>query len=121
MRVLIVDDEDDMRSLLRILIEMANGGLSVAGEAADGQEALDRWREEQPDVVLMDQRMPGPSGLDTAERILAERPTQSIILFSAYLDEAITTAAEGIGVRKCVSKADASALVARLRDCADAS
>ena len=120
LRVLIVDDEDDMRALLRNLIELANEGLSVAGEAADGDEALERWREEQPDVVLLDQRMPGLSGLETAARILREDPAQLVILFTAYLDEAITSAAERLGVRRCVSKADARRLVERLRECAAA-
>ena len=69
-RVLIVDDEDDMRALLRNLIEIANDGLSVAGEAADGHQAIHRWREAQPDVVVLDQRMPGVTGLETAFSIL---------------------------------------------------
>lgn len=120
LRVLIVDDEDDMRSLLRSLIEVANGGLSVAAEASDGEAGLTRWREERPEVVLMDQRMPGPSGLDTAARILAEQPSQPIVLFSAYLDEGINAAAARIGIRACVSKSDARQLVDRLRECAAA-
>src|SRR4051812_30900540 len=71
-RVLIVDDEDDMRALIRSHIEIANHGLSVAGVASDGDEALRRWRQDRPDVVLLDQRMPGLSGLETAEVILRE-------------------------------------------------
>lgn len=86
LRVLIVDDEDDMRALLREMIQIANEGLSVAGEAVDGDEALRRWREDRPDVVLLDQRMPGLSGLETAERMLQESPNQAVVLFTAYLD-----------------------------------
>lgn len=120
LRVLIVDDEDDMRALVRSLIELANHGLVVAGEAADGDEALRRWRQERPDVVLMDQRMPGLSGLDTAQVILRENPEQPVILFTAYLDSEVRTAAEMIGVRACVKKDDARKVIDRLRECAAA-
>jgi len=119
-RVLIVDDEDDMRALLRNLIEIANDGLSVAGEAADGDQALSRWREARPDVVVLDQRMPGMTGLETAERILAEMPSQMIVLFTAYADEALKEIADRIGVRACVPKDDARKLIFRLRECAAA-
>ena len=118
LRVLIVDDEEDMRVLLRNLIELADEGLSVAGEAATGEEALERWREARPEVVLLDQRMPGLSGLATAERMLAEDPEQAIVLFTAYLDPAIERIAARLGVRRVVSKRDARRLIARLRDCA---
>jgi DNA-binding NarL/FixJ family response regulator len=120
LRVLIVDDEDDMRTLLREMITIANDGLSVAGEAVDGDEALRRWREERPDVVLLDQRMPGLSGLETAERMLSESPNQAVVLFTAYLDPDIQRAAENVGVRACVSKNEARKVIARLRECAAA-
>ena len=117
---MIVDDEDDMRALLRNLIEIANDGLSVAAEAADGDQALRCWREAEPDVVVLDQRMPGLSGLETAERILAELPSQMIVLFTAYADEKVKAAADRIGVRACVPKDDARKLIFRLRECAAA-
>src|SRR5437660_57740 len=79
-RALIVDDDDDMRFLLRVLIEAANEGLAVAGEARTAGEAVEQWREHQPDVVVLDNRMPDGSGLDVAAEILAEQPDQSIIL-----------------------------------------
>ena len=105
-RVLIVDDEDDMRALVRATIEIANQGLAVAGEADDGDTAVRAWREERPEVVVMDQRMPGKSGLETAKRILAERPEQAIVLFSSYLDGEVTAEAARVGIRTCLSKND---------------
>jgi DNA-binding NarL/FixJ family response regulator len=101
---LIVDDDDDMRFLLRVLIETANEGLIVAAEASSADEAIDRWREHQPDVIVLDNRMPGRTGLEAAAEILAEQPDQSIILFSAYLDDDTLTRAEELGVRACLSK-----------------
>jgi DNA-binding NarL/FixJ family response regulator len=103
-RALIVDDDDDMRFLLRVLIETANEGLAVAGEARTASEAVSQWREHQPDVVVLDQRMPDRSGLDVAAEMLAERPDQSIILFSAFLDDETIARAEALGVRACLSK-----------------
>jgi DNA-binding NarL/FixJ family response regulator len=104
MRVLIVDDEDDMRALVRATIEVANEGLSVAGEASDGEAALTFVNEERPEVVVMDQRMPGLSGLDTARRILSEHPDQAIVLFSSYLDRDVVNTARNLGVRVCLPK-----------------
>jgi YesN/AraC family two-component response regulator len=105
-RVLIVDDEDDMRALVRATIEIANEGLSVAAEADDGETAVTTWREERPEVVVLDQRMPGVSGLETAKRILAEHPEQAIVLFSSYLDSEVTREAARMGIRSCLSKDD---------------
>ena len=105
-RTLIVDDEEDMRILLRATIEAANQGLSVAGEASGGEEGLAQWREHRPDIILLDQRMPDLTGLEVAERILAEAPDQTIVLFTAYLDDATRATAMSLGVRECLSKSD---------------
>jgi YesN/AraC family two-component response regulator len=106
MRVLIVDDEEDMRALVRATIEIANEGLTVSGEAADGETAMDILRSEHPEVVVLDQRMPGMSGLDTARRILEEHPAQAIVLFSSYLDRDVLNTARLLGVCVCLSKDD---------------
>ena len=115
LRVLIVDDEEDMRALVRAMIEVADQGLSVAGEAPDGEAAVGLCREVHPQLVLLDQRMPGPSGLETAERILAEDPTQMIVLLSGFLDRQVVGAAKRIGVHACVSKRDLHDLPETLR------
>jgi two-component system chemotaxis response regulator CheY len=103
-RTLIVDDDEDMRFLLRAVIERANEGLQVAAEAGGADEALAQWRAVQPDVIVLDHRMPGTTGIEVAEVILAEHPTQSIILFSAYLDDDLVARADAIGIRACISK-----------------
>ena len=114
--MLIVDDEMDMRMLVRVVIEMANHGLSIIGEAADGSEALEVWRDlngpPEPDVVILDNRMPGLSGLEVAQRILAERPGQLIVLYSAFLDDDVRAEAHEIGIATCVSKDDLERLPA---------
>src|SRR5688572_26893738 len=103
-RTLIVDDDEDMRFLVRSVIEAANEGLTVAGEARDGLTGLDSWRTDQPDVVLIDHRMPGMTGLELAEQILTEDPDQAIIMFSAYLDDAVVLRANQLGVKACLAK-----------------
>jgi two-component system, chemotaxis family, chemotaxis protein CheY len=118
-RVLVVDDDEDMRDLLRATIEVANGGLSVSGVAEDGDDALAQWREQRPEVVLLDQRMPRMSGLEVAQRILAECPDQKIILFTAYLDDTTEAAAERFGITACMSKRDIRRLPQVLRDQAE--
>jgi DNA-binding NarL/FixJ family response regulator len=105
---LIVDDEEDMRTLVRALIRRANEGLQVVGEAATGEEAVERWREARPDVVLLDYRLPDITGIEAAERILAENPDQSIILFSAFLDPDTVRQATEVGVRACIDKGQVS-------------
>jgi YesN/AraC family two-component response regulator len=106
--MLLVDDEMDMRMLVRVVIEMANDGLSIIGEAADGAEALEVWRSldgpPDPDVVILDNRMPRLTGLEVAQEILRERPAQLIVLYSAFLDEEVRSAAAEIGISRCVSK-----------------
>ena len=109
-RALIVDDEEDIRFLIRITIELANEGLAVSGEAASGEAAIESWHAERPEVIVLDNRMPGMSGLEVAERILSEDPAQSIILYSAYLDEETVAEANRIGIRQCLAKGDYSRL-----------
>jgi two-component system chemotaxis response regulator CheY len=110
--VLIVDDEEMIRELARAVLEGA--GLEVLDEAANGPEALARYRAatppEVPNVVLLDNRMPGPSGLEVAAEMLEEFPSQIVVLFSAHLDVVVTQEAERIGIAACVSKQDVTKL-----------
>jgi CheY-like chemotaxis protein len=120
--MLIVDDELDMRMLVRLVIDMANHGLSIVGEAEDGADALRVWHDlqgpPQPDVVILDNRMPQLSGLEVAERILAERPGQIILLYSAFLDDSVRARAAEVGITKCVSKQELQDLPRLIRELA---
>ena len=111
--ILIVDDDPDMRFLARSVLERGgmHSSICVSAEAADGPEALARLAELEPPpvptVILLDNQMPGPSGLEIAEQILATLPEQIIVLFSAYLNDEIEAQAARLGVAACVSKSDA--------------
>lgn len=111
---LIVDDAEDVRMLVRLLIDAANHGLFVAGEAASGPEALDRLDEIDPAVVVLDERMPGMSGLETATIILRHRPGQAMLLCSAYVDDDLRRRAEAVGIRVCLTKDHLAELPAAL-------
>ena len=107
--MLIVDDERDMRTLVRVVIEMANEGLHIVGEAANGSEALRMWRElgePRADVIVLDNRMPGLTGLEVAKTILGERPDQLIVLYSAFLNDEVRAEAAELGIATCLSKSE---------------
>jgi DNA-binding NarL/FixJ family response regulator len=70
-RVALVDDQALLRAGLRALLD-AEHGIEVVGEAGDGDEAVALAREQRPDVVLMDIRMPGVDGLEATRRIAAD-------------------------------------------------
>jgi CheY-like chemotaxis protein len=110
--VFIVDDEPDMRILARAYLQ--RGGFNVADEAEDGPQGLARFLDLNPppvpSVVLLDNHMPGLTGLEVAEQMLSQHPTQMIVLFSAQIDDSIRERARGIGIAACVSKRDVSRL-----------
>jgi CheY-like chemotaxis protein len=105
-RTLVVDDEEDMRLLVKTTIDRANEGLLVEAEAADGDQAIELWRASLPDAIVLDERMPGLTGLQVAEIILGERPEQVILLFSAYLTAQIEKRATEMGIRECIPKGE---------------
>ena len=115
-KTLIVDDEDDMRLLLRIMINAANRGLEVVGEASSGEAALRLHRDLDLDVIVLDQQMPGLTGVQTAERLLAHDPDVPIVLYSAFLDTDVREIAERVGVRQCITKGDVPTLIGALRE-----
>ncbi len=103
-RVLLVDDEEDIRLVMRVGLDLANEDLVVVGEAADGQSALSLADELDPTIVVLDQRMPGLSGIETATRLLERRPGQRMMLCSAFLDERLRAEASAAGFRSCIRK-----------------
>jgi DNA-binding NarL/FixJ family response regulator len=93
-RVLLVDDEQLVRSGLRMILESASD-VEVVGEAADGGGAVEQVRRHRPDVVLMDIRMPAMDGLTATQEITAlPDPPRIIMLTTFELDEYVHAALE---------------------------
>ena len=115
----IVDDQEDVRLLVRMIIEAHNNGLFVSGEAASGQEAMEQLDQTDPAVVVVDEMMPGLSGIETAVLILRRRPGQRIILCSAYLDEELIQRANAAGIQVCLGKEQAANLPGAIRALVD--
>jgi PAS domain S-box-containing protein len=82
-RVLVVDDAEDIRMLLRLRVEARNG-LTVVGEAADGVAAVELASELQPDLVLLDLAMPRMDGLEALPLIRAAVPDVRVVVLSGF-------------------------------------
>jgi DNA-binding NarL/FixJ family response regulator len=86
-RVCLVDDQRLMRDGLRTLLELEND-LEVVGEAEEGEAALQLYQAVQPDVVLMDVRMPGMDGVEATRQMLLRWPDARVIILTTFDDEA---------------------------------
>ncbi|MGE5843873.1 MAG: response regulator transcription factor, partial [Syntrophaceae bacterium] len=85
-RVLIVDDHGVFRNGLKAVINH-QADMEVVGEAEDGEKAVALTRELQPDIILMDVKMPVLDGAETTSRILSEMPGMKILALSIYADD----------------------------------
>jgi len=92
MRILVAEDETIIRLDLRDLLERA--GFEVVAEAKDGEEAVALARSAQPDLALMDVKMPRLDGIEAARRILDERPIPIVMLTAYGQQELVARAAE---------------------------
>jgi CheY-like chemotaxis protein len=101
-RVLIADDAPAMRAALRGLLE--DHGLPVIGEAADGLQAVAMAARLQPDVVVMDVRMPGLDGLAATTRITGAHPTIRVVVYSVFDSDETQQAARRAGAAAFVAK-----------------
>lgn len=82
-RVLIVEDHNVVRQGLVALINLAEG-IQVVGEAADGAEAIAQFRKHQPDVTMIDLRLPKMGGVDVIQRVRSESPNARFVVLTTY-------------------------------------
>jgi len=107
-RILIVDDHATFRRHVKEFL-VSEPDIKVIGDAGDGKEGLLKARELKPDVVLMDVRMPGISGIDATRRLKDEMPEVKVIMLSLfdvreYREAAIAAGAKGYVVKESLIK-----------------
>ncbi|MGJ8639689.1 MAG: response regulator [Opitutaceae bacterium] len=101
--VLIVDDSAMVRVGLKQTIDL-EAGFTVVGTARNAIEALDIYQKHKPDIVVMDYRMPGQSGVDCTREILASDGAAKVVLFSAFESEEEVWRAVEAGVKGYLNK-----------------
>jgi DNA-binding NarL/FixJ family response regulator len=102
MRIAVVDDHDSVRKILAAIL--AEYGLDVVQECANGREAVDLCRDLEPDAVVMDVRMPVLDGIAATREIKALRAETRVVLLTAYEEDDLRTAALAAGADEFVVK-----------------
>ncbi len=103
-RVLIVDDEALIREGLKVICDWEELGFTVCGDAASGEEALQKILQDKPDLVLMDIKMPGMSGLEIIKKCREADVTSRFIVISGYSDFTYAQEAIRYGVENYLTK-----------------
>ena len=115
-RILIVEDDAGVREGLRELL--TDTGFDVVGEAADGSAGVDLTVELDPDVVLMDMRMPVMGGVEAARRIHRAKPTIQVVILTAYDDPALKAEAVDAGIYAFLVKGCSARLISEVANTA---
>jgi len=101
-RIMVVDDALFMRATIKRILEQ--GGYEIAGEAENGQEAVDKYPQFKPDVVLMDITMPVMDGISAAKAILQSDPGAIVLMCTALGQQNMVIEAIKAGVKDYIVK-----------------
>ncbi|SNR90513.1 two component transcriptional regulator, LuxR family [Geodermatophilus saharensis] len=118
-RVLVVDDQRLVREGLTALLELVDD-LELVGVAEDGAQALELVADRQPDVVLMDLRMPVVDGVEATRRIRRDHPGVEVVVLTTHADDESVLAALRAGARGYLTKDAGMAEISRAVAAADA-
>lgn len=113
-RVLIVDDDPLVSESLKIILE-SEGDIEVSAALTSGMEAVEAVSSDRPDVIVMDIRMDGMTGLEAAEKMLSSDKDLKIIFLTTFLDDEYINKALKIGACGYIIKQDAAALANSVR------
>ncbi|MCF6225877.1 MAG: response regulator transcription factor [Xanthomonadales bacterium] len=97
-KVMLVDDQNLVRKGVESLLELADN-IEVIGEAVDGQDAIDKIPQMDPDVVLLDMRMPGLNGIEVLQHLSASKQLPPTIILTTFDDEEMVLAGIKAGAR----------------------
>lgn len=114
-KVLIVDDALFMRAMIRDILENS-GRYAVAGEAANGEEAVARYRELRPDLVTMDIVMPQMDGIEACKEIRRIDPKARVVMCSALGQEALVIESIASGAKDFIVKPFSAEKVLKVLD-----
>ncbi len=109
-RILVADDNPAVRHYLRSLLELQST-WRVCGEARTGGEALERVKENPPDVILLDFQMPDLNGIDVARQISQMFPDIPILMVTIHLSRQLAAEAQKVGIRGVCLKSDVGSIV----------
>lgn len=112
-RVMVVDDAADVRFLIRLVLGDASG-VEVVAEAEGAEQALAALEAANPDVALVDARMPGMDGYELTGALLERRPQLRVVMLTSLVDGVVERQAREAGARACLSKAELDGLGGRL-------
>ncbi len=101
--VLIVDDAMFMRSMIKDILKDA-GDFEIIGEAEDGNEAVEKFRELEPDLITMDIVMPELDGIEATQKIISENPDTKIVMCSALGQEPLIMESLAAGAKDYIVK-----------------
>jgi DNA-binding NarL/FixJ family response regulator len=105
-RIVVADDQEVVRKRV-VATLMSRGDLEVCAEASNGKEAVQKAKELNPDLVILDITMPELNGLDAARQIRSFAPNLPILILSVHKSRQVVEEAKKIGVRGYVTKGDA--------------
>lgn len=111
--IMVVDDSPFVSKQIKDIVE--DNGYEVTGYAKNGEEAIELYKELNPDIVILDIIMPGLNGLETAEILKKQDPDVKILMLSSLCDSGTTDEVKSIGVKYLIPKPlEADVLLASL-------
>ena len=113
-RVVIADDEPDVRLLLRVQLEHA--GFDVVGEAADGKDVIEVVAATGADAVVLDLLMPGTNGFEAIAPLRAANPAVAIVAYTAVAGDFVRKEMARLGVALLLKSGDAGPLIEKLNE-----
>ena len=109
-RILVADDNPAIRRCLRGLLDH-HDDWHVCDEASNGKEAVERFRQAKPDLIVIDFQMPEMNGLDAARRIVDLSPKTPILMVTIHLSKQLSEEARKVGIRGTCPKGNISRVV----------